>query len=200
MSIRRRVKMKVLLSLLFSLLCGVLSYNINIQPRAKDCYFEDLHVNDEMTVTYQVSSGGNLDIDFVLSDPDSPIYINNGKDTGTYSFTATKDGRHTYCFSNAMSYNTEKSLSFNVHGILYVPDEGHTLPIEHEIRILADNVKAVQDEQEYLKARERSHRDTAESTNSRVKWWSIAQTLLLIGTCAWQVYYLKAFFEVKRVI
>ncbi|TIA88390.1 hypothetical protein E3P99_02622 [Wallemia hederae] len=148
----------------------------------------------------QVSSGGNLDIDFALSDPDVPIYTNMGKDTGTYSFTADKDGRHTYCFSNAMSYNTDKTISFNVHGILYVPDEGHTLPIEHEIRILADNVKAVQDEQEYLKARERSHRDTAESTNSRVKWWSMAQAGLLIATCAWQVYYLKAFFEVKRVI
>ncbi|TIB01391.1 hypothetical protein E3P89_01599 [Wallemia ichthyophaga] len=176
------------------------AYIINIPPRSKDCYFEDLHKNDEMTVTYQVSSGGNLDIDFALSDPNIPLYTNLGKDTGTYSFTADKDGRYSYCFSNSMSYNTDKVISFNVHGILYVPDEGHTLPIEQEIRILADNVKAVQDEHEYLKARERSHRDTAESTNSRVKWWSIAQSGLLIVTCAWQVYYLKAFFEVKRVI
>lgn len=31
----------------------------------------------------------------------------------------------------------------------------------------------------------------AESTNSRVKYWSIFQGLALIGVCAWQVYHLK---------
>lgn len=31
----------------------------------------------------------------------------------------------------------------------------------------------------------------AESTNDRVKWWSIAQTVLLVAVCAWQVFYLK---------
>lgn len=192
--------MQQLFYAILALAVTIEAYIVTIPARSKDCYFEDLHKNDEMTVTYQVSSGGNLDIDFALSDPSDLLYTNNGKDTGTYSFIADKDGRYTYCFSNAMSYNTDKTLSFNVHGILYVPDEGHTLPIEHEIRVLADNIKAVQDEQEYLKARERSHRNTAESTNSRVKWWSLAQSGLLIVTCAWQVYYLKAFFEVKRVI
>lgn len=40
----------------------------------------------------------------------------------------------------------------------------------------------------------------AESTNSRVKWWSMAQLGLLSSVCVWQVYYLKRFFEVKRAV
>lgn len=40
----------------------------------------------------------------------------------------------------------------------------------------------------------------AESTNDRVKWWSIAQTLMLVGVCAWNVRYLKSWFEVKRIL
>lgn len=39
--------------------------------------------------------------------------------------------------------------------------------------------------------RERRHRNTAESTNSRVKWWSIFQAVVLFSVVAWQVYYLK---------
>lgn len=88
-------------------------------------------------------------------------------------------------------------------------------PIEREIRNLANGLTAVKDEQEYIVIRERRHRNTAESTNSRVKWWSIFQAIVLVSVVAWQVYYLKAcrivytytecinislqsFFEVKR--
>ena len=90
--------------------------------------------------------------------------------------------------------------------------------MEREIRDLANGLQGVKDEQEYIVIRERTHRNTAESTNSRVKWWSILQAVLLFSVCGWQIYYLKvneqslttdllsdglsfqSFFEVKRVI
>jgi hypothetical protein len=64
-------------------------------------------------------------------------------------------------------------------------------PIEREIRSLAHSLSSVKDEQEYIMIRERTHRNTAESTNGRVKWWSILQALVLVSVVAWQVYYLK---------
>jgi len=64
-------------------------------------------------------------------------------------------------------------------------------PIEREIRALAAGLTSVKDEQEYIVVRERRHRNTAESTNSRVKWWSVVQAVVLITVVAWQVYYLK---------
>lgn len=92
-------------------------------------------------------------------------------------------------------------------------------PLEKEVRNLIQGMQAVKDEQEYIVVRERVHRNTAESTNDRVKWWSIGQTIMLFAVCAWQVWYLKvccitrrsrrilivhfnsqSFFEVKRVI
>lgn len=45
---------------------------------------------------------------------------------------------------------------------------------------------------------ERDELLAAESTNTRVKWWSVAQIVLLFVVCFWQVRYLKHFFEVKR--
>lgn len=42
-----------------------------------------------MTVTYQVAAGGELDIDFWVSNPrGDTMYKLNKMDTGTYSFTA----------------------------------------------------------------------------------------------------------------
>lgn len=64
-------------------------------------------------------------------------------------------------------------------------------PIEREIRKLAAGLVSVKDEQEYIIVREKTHRNTAESTNSRVKWWSVLQAIVLFSVVAWQVYYLK---------
>ncbi len=40
-------------------------------------------------------------------------------------------------------------------------------------------------------------RDTSESTNERVVWWSIIQTCILIATGLWQITHLKNFFKAK---
>ncbi|CAL1700560.1 unnamed protein product [Somion occarium] len=177
----------------------VLSHMIEVPASKKECFFEDLHVNDKMTVTYQVGGGGHLDIDFWLTDPEGQALDKRIKQTtGTASMTAAKDGRYEYCFSNQMSTVVDKIVSFNVHGVIYVDEDDTIAPIEREIRNLAQGLTSVKDEQEYIVIRERTHRNTAESTNSRVKWWSIMQAVVLFLVVAWQVYYLKSFFEVKR--
>jgi len=175
---------------------------IEVPAGNKECFFEDLHTNDKMTVTYQVGGGGHLDIDFWLADPEAKALAKQIKQsTGTVSITAEKDGRHEYCFSNMMSAISDKTVSFNVHGVIYIGEDADIVaPVEREIRSLASGLTAVKDEQEYIVVRERIHRNTAESTNTRVKWWSILQAAVLFAVVGWQVIYLKSFFEVKRVI
>lgn len=65
------------------------------------------------------------------------------------------------------------------------------------VRSLSELVSQVKDEQGYIIVRERIHRNTAESTNARVKWWSIFQLLVLMGEGVFQVWWLKRFFEVS---
>jgi len=180
------------------LLCEVVAHTVEVPHSTKECFFEDLHVNDKMTVTYQVGGGGHLDIDFWLADPHNLALGKHIKQsTGSISITAQADGRHEYCFSNLMSSVADKIVSFNVHGVVYIAEDEHIAPIEREIRDLSNGLQTVKDEQEYIVVREKVHRNTAESTNDRVKWWSIIQALVLISVCAWQIYYLRSFFEVK---
>ena len=65
------------------------------------------------------------------------------------------------------------------------------------VRSLSELVAQVKDEQGYIVVRERTHRNTAESTNARVKWWSIFQLVVLVGEGIFQVWWLKRFFEVR---
>ena len=48
--------------------------------------------------------------------------------------------------------------------------------------------------------REARFRYTSESTNQRVLWWSVAQTLILVLTGMWQLRHLKGFFEAKKLV
>ena len=142
--------------------------------------------------------------------------------SGDHSFVAAHDGKYEYCFSNEHWSANSKEVSFNVHGIVYVPEsEAPQDPLEKEgkccaintiprlaihvanialhrtVKLLAELLAQVKDEQGYIVVRERTHRNTAESTNARVKWWSIFQMCVVIAEGIFQVWWLKRFFEVK---
>lgn len=51
-----------------------------------------------------------------------------------------------------------------------------------------------------LQMRDKIHRKINENTNSRVVMWSTFEALVLIVMTVGQVYYLKRFFEVKRIV
>ncbi|KAL1999389.1 hypothetical protein VTN02DRAFT_4587 [Thermoascus thermophilus] len=183
------------------------AHNIQLKAHSRECFHEVLHRDDKMTVTFQVGDrefggSGNLEIDFWVEDPSGRRqYQKQAVSSEDYSFTAHQDGKYVYCFSNEGWTSNTKEVSFNVHGIVYVPEsEMSSTPLETEVRRLSEMLAQVKDEQSYIVVRERVHRNTAESTNTRVKWWSIFQLAVLIGEGIFQVWWLKRFFEVKRVV
>lgn len=65
---------------------------------------------------------------------------------------------------------------------------------------LASQMTTVKHEQEYMEVRERIHRAVNENTNSRVVMWAFFESVVLVSMTLGQVYYLKRFFEVRRVV
>lgn len=56
-----------------------------------------------------------------------------GVSSGDHSFDAKEDGKYTYCFNNEHWGANTKEVSFNVHGIVYVPEhEAPQDPLEKE--------------------------------------------------------------------
>ncbi|KAL3897189.1 MAG: hypothetical protein SGCHY_003588 [Lobulomycetales sp.] len=188
---------------------GYSYFLLDIAPQTVRCFHENLKRGDRLDLSFQVAEGGNLDIDFSIAAPDARvIYAVQRQSTNTFGFNADVDGKHQYCFNNKISSFASKQVSFTVMG----PDErAHQEQksknadpkheaLEKEINALSDGLRAMKDEQAYMVVREATHRMTAKSTKSRIVWWSLLETVVLIGVCLFQVYYLKRFFEVKRGI
>ncbi|EFQ26480.1 emp24/gp25L/p24 family/GOLD [Colletotrichum graminicola] len=186
---------------------SALAHNIALPAHGRECFHETLHRDDKMTVTFQVGdrefgSAGNLDIDFWITNPQGQYEtFDKSVSNGDFSFDAKHDGKYTYCFGNEHWGAHSKEVSFNVHGIVYVSETDVPAdPLETEVRHLSELLAQVKDEQSYIVIRERTHRNTAESTNSRVKWWNLFVIGLVIGESVFQVWWLRRFFEVKRVV
>ncbi|EIW69519.1 hypothetical protein TREMEDRAFT_30552, partial [Tremella mesenterica DSM 1558] len=72
--------------------------------------------------------------------------------------------------------------------------------LEVEMRKLEAVVREVVDELGYLHRRETKMRDTNESTNDRVKTFSILIMIGIIAMGAWQIIHLRSFFKRKYLI
>ncbi|KAK9704057.1 p24 complex component [Basidiobolus ranarum] len=194
-----------LLLLLCTFLSHVYSLTIEIQPSNSQCYYEDLETGDKLAISYEVI-GPDRTIDFkVYNSRSELIYRTNDKNEGEFGVEANESGHYEYCFTNDDSYSVTRVMWY-IHDIGKIeklitddktPDEA-LAPLEEQLQALIQGVNSIKVQTAYMKIRERTHRNTAESTNGRVKWWSIIQSVLLVVVCIFQILYLKHFFEVRH--
>lgn len=183
-----------------------LAYFITVDAHAEECFFDKVEAGTKMGLTFEIAEGGFLDIDVRILDPKgSPIYQGERETSGKYTFAAHTPGTYTYCFSNKMSTMTPKIVMFNM--AIGESPKGDDQPegenankLEEMIRELTNSLSGVKQEQEYMQVRDRIHRSINESTNSRVVLWSFFEAVILIAMTVGQIYYLKRFFEVRRVV
>ncbi|KAJ8917346.1 hypothetical protein NQ315_002368 [Exocentrus adspersus] len=178
------------------------AYFITVDAHAEECFFDKVEAGTKMGLTFEIAEGGFLDIDVRIVGPDGKTIHQGERETsGKYTFAAHTQGVYTYCFSNKMSTMTPKVVMFNmaIGEPPKVEKEGETT-LEDMIRELSAALTGVKQEQEYMQIRDRIHRSINENTNSRVVLWSFFEALILVAMTVGQVYYLKRFFEVRRVV
>lgn len=183
------------------------AYFVTIDANAEECFFDRVTSGTRMTLLFEVAEGGFLDIDVKLIGPDGKtVYSGDRESNGKYTFAAHMDGVYKYCFSNKMSTMTPKIVMFSMD-IADKPKESKDMNadsqhnrLEDMIQELSTSLTAVKHEQEYMEVRERIHRSINENTNSRVVLWAFFEALVLVAMTTGQIYYLKRFFEVRRVV
>jgi len=202
----------ILCSFIFCLAVGISQVNsffVTVDAHAEECFFDKVKSGTKMGLMFEVAEGGFLDIDVRIVGPDGKtIHSGERESNGKYTFAAHMDGVYQYCFSNQMSTMTPKIVMFSMD-IGDAPadgtgeggeDEASHNKLEDMIKELSTALTGVKHEQEYMQVRDRIHRAINENTNSRVVMWSFFEALVLVAMTLGQIYYLKRFFEVRRVV
>ncbi|KAI3649048.1 hypothetical protein MP228_006902 [Amoeboaphelidium protococcarum] len=184
---------------------SILGYTIELYPNEEICFSEQVSTGQVVSVGYQVQDGPEFNADFKILSPNGQL-IKDIKDSPSFEGKVdSKDfgeGSYKYCFRNKNQNHPSKLVSFYVFkdDVAKANKNDAIDPLEKELRLLREGLRAVREEQQYIVHRERIHRNTAESTNERVLWWSLLQVVVVFGSCLFQVWYLTRFFEVKRAV
>lgn len=129
---------------------------------------------------------------------------------GSFAFTTDVMGSYNFCFQQisqaTQGYVNPELVTLDLKVGVEAEDwdaiatKEHLSPLELELRKLEDTALALNKHMSYMREREAAMRNTNESTNSRVLWMSLLSLSVLVGLGAWQVFYLKKYFEAKKLI
>jgi p24 family protein beta-1 len=199
-----------------ALLAGVVSgLQIHVPSYGRECIYQEVARGNKLFGSFEVMSGGNLDVDATVSlavptlamhnVPLSQVFGPAGERSwtvekrpeGHFTVVSTSGGLYKLCFENVAASRADKFVGFVLHTgdevFQELAQHSHLTPLEQGVTQLADAVQSIMDEQHYFWARERAHRDTSESTNTRVLWFSISETLLIVAVAAWQFWSLRSY-------
>ncbi|KAJ7074472.1 emp24/gp25L/p24 family/GOLD-domain-containing protein [Mycena amicta] len=176
-----------------------------ISANERLCFYADVDKEGEKIGFYfAVQSGGSFDIDFDVKDPNDKIMLEGQRERqGDYVFTANYVGEYAFCFENDMSTLTEKLVDFDI----MVESEPrreppakpgqiseHTSPLEESVFRLNGMLMNIKRTQKHFHTRENRGFSIVKSTQSRLFWYAIFESLAIIGMAVFQVYVLQTFF------
>lgn len=129
-----------------------------------------------------------------------------GPSKGKFTFTSHDAGDHTICLAT----NQTASWFSSSHIRLYLDiavgairhdvekDRAHATKLSDKLRDLNDKLETIRREQEYQREREADYRDLSESVNAKAMWYMLLQVIFLIGTCYFQLRFLRYFFADRK--
>lgn len=184
-----------------------------LPPNLKKCLKEEIHkdilVKGDYSVVEVVGQHTKLE---VLDSKGHLLYNKEQATKGKFAFTTDEYDVFQICFETRILKDVRgvegisKEVYIDVkHGVEAKDYENlakveKLKPLEVELRRLEDLSQDIVTDFAYMKAREEEMRDTNESTNSKVLYFSIFSMCCLLGLAIWQVLYLRRYFKAKKLI
>jgi len=203
--------LKSLLVVISVLVMATDSVMFYLEPNAKKCLKEEIHKDVLVTGEFDVTEIPGQKVDMMVTDTTSHHLVNreNVEKEGKFAFTTDKYDVFEICFissvpSNMRGARHEVFLSTK-HGVEAknydgVGEAAKLKPLEVELKRLEDMSESIVQDFAFMRKREEEMRDTNESTNSRVLYFSIFSMCCLLGLATWQVLYLRKYFKSKKLI
>jgi len=177
-----------------------------LPDNAKQCFHEDVKQGIKSTIEFQVVTGGHYDVDMTLQGPRGEVlYQGIKKQFDTFTWTPTNTGTYTVCFSNEFSTFSHKLVYFDFQ----IGEEPKLPGTEEHLTAMTkmeqssvnihDSLNTMIDSQTHFRLNESKGRKRAEDLNTRVLWWSIIETFVVLCIGIGQVMVLKNFFSDKKI-
>ncbi|XP_072031369.1 transmembrane emp24 domain-containing protein 10-like isoform X2 [Amphiura filiformis] len=201
-----------LLCVLLALLAtdGVECISFMLPPNVKKCLKEEIHKDVLVTGDYKLSEApGHKTLLHVGDSKGHTLYTKEEAQEGKFAFTTDDYDTFDICFTTKLPpgmRGVEREVTLDVkRGVEAKSYEElakseKLKPMEIELRRLEDLSEAILNDFAYMKEREEQMRDTNESTNSRVLYFSIFSMVCLLSLATWQVFYLRRYFKSKKLI
>uniref|UniRef100_UPI003AAE87D5 transmembrane emp24 domain-containing protein 10-like isoform X2 n=1 Tax=Centroberyx gerrardi TaxID=166262 RepID=UPI003AAE87D5 len=201
-----RLRVLLLVPLLFDLVFSVTFY---LPVNFRKCLREEIHKDVLVTGEYEVSEQPNTKTNLKITDSSGhTLYTKDDASKGKFAFTTEDYDMFEVCFESKSPLGEVPDQLINLdmkHGVEAknyeeIAKVEKLKPLEVELRRLEDLSESIVNDFAYMKKREEEMRDTNESTNTRVLYFSIFSMCCLIGLATWQVLYLRRFFKAKKLI
>ncbi|EFA13494.1 transmembrane emp24 domain-containing protein bai [Tribolium castaneum] len=198
-------------------LCLLCIYFVNVEcimwtlkPNTQKCLKEELQGNVPVIGEFEVSEAMGQKVDCVVRDSKGHIlYQREDITKGKLTFNTESYDTYEICFISRVSQNV-RGIGQDVslvtkHGVEtknyeVLGEAAQLKPIEKELKRLEDLSNEIVQDFALMRKREEEMRDTNESTNSRVLYFSVFSMCCLLGLATWQVLYLRRYFKAKKLI
>ncbi|XP_033104929.1 transmembrane emp24 domain-containing protein 10-like [Anneissia japonica] len=197
----------ILCSVFVTEICGL---SMMLPPNVKKCLKEEIHKDVLVTGEYKLSDAPGHKTSLHVGDSKGhTLYSKEDAHEGKFAFTTDDYDMFEVCFESKVSRGVrgaQREVSLDLkHGIEAKSYEDlakaeKLKPMEVELRRLEDLSESIVNDFAYLRKREEEMRDTNESTNTRVLYFSIFSMVCLLSLATWQVFYLRRYFKSKKLI
>jgi len=193
-------------------------FTFYLDANQKRCFLEELPSHtvveghyralewSEARQSYQVNPQLGIIVEVEAFATNEMMVKTTGPPDGRFTFTSHGIGDHSICVStNYTSWFSSTHIRLYLDVVIgstkpdVEQDRTHVSDLAARIRDLNQKLEEIRREQQYQRERESVYRDISEATNFRAVWYSIAQIVVLIGTCFWQLRHLKSFFEERKM-
>ena len=158
-------------------------------------------------IELQVQDGGSFDIDYIVNDPRGKVVITGDRERqGDFVFTANYVGEYSFCFANDMSSFAEKLVDFEITvenepraeipQRTPVPDK--SAKMDDSLFRLSGSLSSIARTQKYFRTREHRNFSTVKNTESRIFWFALLESSLIVGMAALQVFVVRTFFNTRK--
>jgi hypothetical protein len=200
--------------LLLSVATGSLGISFLLPVGVKKCLREEVHRDVLVVGEYRLSEAPMQKTDLKVQDSENHIlYSKEDASKGKFAFTTDNYDMFEVCLESQFTVAgghhgraAEREVTIDLkHGVeaknyAELAKAEKLKPLEIELRKLEDLSESIVKDFAYMRSREEEMRDTNESTNTRVLYFSIFSMLCLLCLAAWQVLYLRRYFKAKKLI